>query len=56
MDAAELEALLEQFRGEILQTPPPVSAKKVDGKRAYDLARQAVAVELEPVEDRHLRV
>lgn len=49
VDPAELEALLEQFRGEIRQTPPPVSAKKVDGKRAYDLARQSVAVELEPV-------
>jgi tRNA pseudouridine55 synthase len=49
VDATELEALLERFRGEILQTPPPVSAKKVDGKRAYDLARQAVALELEPV-------
>ncbi|HJT88187.1 MAG TPA: tRNA pseudouridine(55) synthase TruB [Bryobacteraceae bacterium] len=49
LDAAELEPLLEQFRGEILQTPPPVSAKKVDGRRAYELARKAVAVELEPV-------
>jgi len=49
LDAAELEALLERFRGDILQTPPPVSAKKVDGVRAYDLARRAVAVELEPV-------
>jgi tRNA pseudouridine55 synthase len=48
VDAAQLEALLEQFRGEIWQTPPPVSAKKIDGKRAYDLARQSVAVELEP--------
>jgi tRNA pseudouridine55 synthase len=49
VDAEELEALLERFRGNFLQTPPPVSAKKIDGKRAYDLARQAVAVELEPV-------
>jgi tRNA pseudouridine55 synthase len=40
---------LERFRGEFLQTPPPVSAKKVDGRRAYELARKAVAVELEPV-------
>ena len=46
---SELERHLEQFRGEFLQTPPPVSAKKVDGRRAYDLARQAIAVELEPV-------
>lgn len=49
LDAAQLEPLLERFRGEILQSPPPVSAKKIAGKRAYDLARQAVAVELEPV-------
>jgi len=49
LDAATLEPLLEQFRGEIRQTPPPVSAKKVGGRRAYELARQAVAVELEPV-------
>lgn len=47
--AQELEPHLERFRGEILQTPPPVSAKKVDGKRAYELARQSIAVELEPV-------
>ena len=48
VDPAQLEALLERFRGEILQTPPPVSAKKIDGKRAYELARQSVAVALEP--------
>ena len=41
VDAEELEELLGRFRGEIRQTPPPVSAKKVDGRRAYDLARQA---------------
>src|SRR4051794_38147139 len=49
VDAATLEAMLERYRGEFLQTPPPVSAKKVDGRRAYTLARQAIAVELEPV-------
>jgi len=49
VDVAALESLLEGFRGEIRQAPPPVSAKKVGGKRAYDLARQSVAVELEPV-------
>jgi tRNA pseudouridine55 synthase len=46
---ADLEPHLEQFRGAFLQTPPPVSAKKVAGRRAYELARQAVAVELAPV-------
>lgn len=49
LDRQALEAALEEFRDEILQTPPPVSAKKVAGRRAYDLARAAVAVELEPV-------
>jgi len=49
LDPAELELLLEPFRGELLQVPPPVSAKKIAGRRAYELARQAVAVELEPV-------
>jgi tRNA pseudouridine55 synthase len=49
LDAAELDRLLDRFRGEYLQTPPPVSAKKVGGQRAYELARQAVAVQLEPV-------
>ena len=48
-DAAEIEAALDRFRGEFLQTPPAVSAKKVAGRRAYELARSAVAVELEPV-------
>lgn len=49
LDPAALENLLERFRGEFLQTPPPVSAKKVDGKRAYELARRSLPVELEPV-------
>jgi tRNA pseudouridine55 synthase len=49
VDPHELEALLEVFRGEFLQTPPPVSAKKVAGKRAYELARQAKPPELLPV-------
>ena len=48
-DAEEVERLLARFRGEFLQTPPPVSAKKVDGKRAYELARRSLPVELAPV-------
>lgn len=48
LDSQELERHLERFRGEFLQTPPPVSAKKVGGRRAYELARNAVAVELAP--------
>jgi tRNA pseudouridine55 synthase len=49
LDASLLEGLLERFRGEMMQTPPPVSAKKVEGQRAYDLARKNIAVELQPV-------
>jgi tRNA pseudouridine55 synthase len=50
MDAGELERHLEKFRGKFMQTPPPVSAKKVDGRRAYELARKDIAVALAPVE------
>ena len=49
IDPAQLEALLEGLRGEFRQTPPPVSAKKVAGQRAYELARKALAPELEAV-------
>jgi tRNA pseudouridine55 synthase len=48
----DLESVLACFRGTILQTPPPFSAKKVAGTPAYRLARQHIAVELEPVEVR----
>ena len=48
VDRAELEHHLDAFRGQIMQAPPPVSAKKVDGVRAYKLARRNVAVELPP--------
>jgi tRNA pseudouridine55 synthase len=49
LDPAVLEAALDAFRGPILQTPPAVSAKKVEGRRAYELARASIAVALEPV-------
>lgn len=49
VDRDRLELLLDRFRGELMQTPPAVSAKKIGGKRAYELARSAVAVELQPV-------
>ena len=44
---AEIEQALAAFRGDILQVPPKVSAVKVDGARAYDLARDGEAFELE---------
>ena len=49
LDRQSLEALLDRFRGEIQQVPPPVSAKKVAGRPAYELARKGQPVELEPV-------
>lgn len=43
---ATVEATLPAFTGPIVQTPPAYSALKVDGKRAYALARAGEAVEL----------
>lgn len=43
---SEIEAILSRFTGEIMQAPPAFSAIKVDGERAYDLARAGEAVEL----------
>jgi tRNA pseudouridine55 synthase len=45
---AAIEALLPQFHGEILQVPPQFSAIKIDGERAYDLARAGETVEIKP--------
>lgn len=42
-----IEAALPAFRGRIRQAPPAFSAIKVDGRRAYDLARAGEAVALE---------
>lgn len=41
-----IEAALERFRGEITQRPPIFSAIKINGRRAYDLARKGEAVEI----------
>jgi tRNA pseudouridine55 synthase len=45
-----IEPLLARFRGTFAQTPPPVSAKKVNGQPAYKMARKNIPVELAPVE------
>jgi tRNA pseudouridine55 synthase len=45
---AALEAVLAQERARTLQLPPAVSALKVDGRRAYDLARSGQEVNLAP--------
>jgi tRNA pseudouridine55 synthase len=49
LDREALEQKLEPFRGEFLLRPPAVSAKKIQGVPAYRLARQQIAVEMNPV-------
>lgn len=44
----DIEAVLPAFTGEIEQVPPPFSAVKVSGRRAYDLARAGADVDLAP--------
>lgn len=44
---ADIEARLSAFTGEIMQIPPQFSAIKIDGNRAYDLAREGETVALE---------
>ena len=46
-DRATIEAALPAFTGEIMQRPPAYSAIKVDGNRAYDLARDGEEVVLQ---------
>jgi tRNA pseudouridine55 synthase len=48
-DLDRLRSLAAAFVGTIQQVPPPYSAKKVDGVRAYKLARKKQPVTLEPV-------
>ncbi|MCR5845967.1 MAG: tRNA pseudouridine(55) synthase TruB [bacterium] len=43
-------SILSTFLGKSMQVPSAFSAKKVDGKRAYELARKGMEAELEPVE------
>ena len=44
----QFEDVLKTFVGEIEQTPPPYSAVKVQGRKAYEMARKGEEVELEP--------
>lgn len=48
----QIQTILKEFEGEIFQTPPQFSAKKVNGKRAYAMARKGQEVELKPVQIR----
>ncbi len=54
----EIDAAAERFRGPILQIPPMVSARRVEGKRLYELARAGETVEREarPVEIYELNI
>ena len=45
---AEIEGLLPRYVGVVMQTPPRFSAIRIDGARAYDLAREGETFEIEP--------
>ena len=44
----QFNEILQQFTGEIEQVPPPYSAVKVKGRKAYEMARRGEEVELKP--------
>src|SRR6185437_7714751 len=45
----EIETTLQSFQGTFLQIPPMFSAKKVKGKKLYELARKGIEIERAPV-------
>lgn len=47
-EAAQIESVLPELCGEIMQIPPKYSAKNISGKRGYQLARAGVEFELSP--------
>ena len=47
-DEREIEEVLPRFFGDIMQVPPKYSAKNVNGRRGYELARAGIAFELAP--------
>ena len=57
-DRAAIEAAMQAFIGTVMQVPPKFSAIKIDGERAYDLARdgEAVALVARPVQIHALRL
>ena len=44
----DLEEVLQEFHGDIWQVPPHFSAKKMGGRKAYELARKGIAVDMPP--------
>lgn len=49
VEKTDFEKVLPQYTGKLLQTPPMYSAKKVGGKKLYELARQGIEIERKPV-------
>ena len=49
ISASEISGVLDRFRGEIMQVPPMYSAKKVDGRKLYELARRGEEIERKAV-------
>ena len=49
LSVEDVEKILPEFRGEIWQTPPMYSAKKIEGKKLYELARKGIEIERKPV-------
>ena len=47
---AEIESVISEFQGDIEQTPPMFSAKKVGGQKLYLLARKGIEIERKPVQ------
>jgi len=45
---ADIEKALLSFQGTVMQTPPMFSAKKIDGKKLYELARKGIEIERKP--------
>ena len=50
LDSGALDKIFREFTGRVMQTPPSFSAKRVGGKRAYELARRQKPFQLNPVE------
>jgi tRNA pseudouridine55 synthase len=48
LEKTDWDSILSQFKGEIEQIPPMYSAKKIEGKKLYELARKGIEVERKP--------
>ena len=50
LDSEKIELVLKSFKGKSTQTPPMFSAKKINGRRLYQLARNGISVKRDPNE------